>query len=199
MGLNILRPSAKVTHQPTFPEASNTIGAIIFVAYILAAIALTGSICRDLINAYVYLPKKLREKPGLQRNLTIFSTIALISFSVLSYHMFDYLLVSYSSWASDHSIALPQAVYGKDGLLGPKGQRVPVYIWTWLRSSTLFTDFAKTICAPQSHALWTTQALFATAMWNVVLTLEGSHFPLALHPNMYLSSALSIYKVKQGG
>ena len=179
MGLHHIRVSSTTPRRAQVEEVSNTLGALIFVAYVAAAFFISAFIARDLINAYVYLPRRLRERKGLFKEVQIFTTLAILSFSVLSYHMLDYLIESYSSWAIEKRIALPQQVYGKTSVFGPYDQRTPLYIWTWLRTSTLFTNFARTICSPQEHACWTSQALFMTMSWNVIFNFEGSSLKIS--------------------
>lgn len=157
-------------------ETVNTTGAIIFVLYVVAALIFTGFICKDLINAYLYLPRFLYQQRSLQKNVQIFAGLATLSFSVLSYHMMDYLIESYQEWANPRGIKLPDQFYGKDGLLGPASERAPLYIWTWLKTSTLFYNFARTICEPYEHYIWTEQALLVTMGWCLFMSIEGEHF-----------------------
>ena len=154
-------------------ETTNIIGAIIFIAYILAALYLTALLSRDLINAFLYLPKSLRNRNGLHTQLLTFVSLAIGSFSVLSYHLLDYLVESYQEWATHRSIELPYRLYGKMGLFGPGHQRTPLYIWTWLKTSTLFQSFAQTICEPGEHFWWTQQALLMTMAWSFFMSVEG--------------------------
>ena len=158
----------------TQTETSNTIGAIVFIFYVLDAIVLTALLSRDLVKEWLYLPKRMRNDEKLQNRLQAFTALAFLSFSVLSYHMLDYLVESYEAWAQDRNIALPSQFYGKGGLFGPSQQRAPLHIWTWLRTSTLFHDFARSICEPSQHFWWSQQALLATMSWNLYLSIEGT-------------------------
>ena len=151
----------------------NVIGAVIFLSYILAALLLTAFICRDLIRQYLSLPKSLWNKKDLHAQLRAFASLTLLSFTVLSYHMIDFLLESYQQWAIDRDIELPLRIYGKAGLFGSSLHRTPIYPWSWMKSSTLFQDFARSICEPQGHFWWTSQALLFTLAWSVFLSLEG--------------------------
>lgn len=168
---------------PSQEEMVNTGGAVIFVFYVVAAITFTGFICLDLVNTYLYLPRSLYQKHGLQKNVQIFAGLATLSFSFLSYHMMDYLIESYLQWANYRSIRLPVQLYGKGGLLGPASERTPLYLWTWLSTSTLFYNFARTICEPYEHYIWTEQALLVTMGWCLFMSIEGE---LSL-PERYLS------------
>ena len=156
-------------------QTINTTGAVVFLAYILAALLFLGLLCRDLVNAYISLPKSLRYQDSLQKQIQTFAGLAVLSFSVLSYHMIDYLIESYQDWASERDIEIPYRLYGKMGLLGPSHQRTSLLIWTWLRTSTLFKNFARTICEPYEHFWWTEQALLTTMAWSVFMSLEGMH------------------------
>ena len=154
-------------------ETRNLTGAIIFTAYVIAALLLTALLSRDLVNAYLYLPKSLRNQDGLHKQLQAVAGLCVMSFSVLSYHMMDYLIESYQTWANNRGIALPYQLCGKMGLLGSEQQRAPLYIWTWLKTSTLFQNFAQTIVVPSEHFWWTQQALLVTMAWSVFMSIEG--------------------------
>ena len=154
-------------------DTRNVTGAIIFLSYILAALLLTAFICRDLISQYLSLPKSLWNKNDLHTQLQTFASLTLLSFTVLSYHMIDFLLESYQQWAIDRDIELPLRIYGKSGLFGSSLHRTPIYPWSWMKSSTLFQDFAQSICEPQEHFWWTSQALLFTLAWSAFLSLEG--------------------------
>ena len=164
----------------------NTTGAIIFTAYVIAALLLTAILCRDLVNAFFLdLPKSLRNRDGLHNRIRVFACLSILSFSLLSYHMTDYLIVSYERWANERKIALPDRLYGKRGLFGPmENQRVPLLIWEWLTTSTLFQDFAQTICQSRENFWWTQQALFITMAWSVYMSVEGTW--ISCHPTLIL-------------
>ena len=165
-------------------ETANTTGAIVFVLYVVAALVITGFPCTNLVNTYLYLPKALYQKHGLQQNVQIFAGLATLSFSVLSYHMMDYLIESYQQWANDRTIGLPDQLYGKGGLLGSASERTPLFIWTWLKTSTLFYSFAQTICKPYEHYIWTEQALLVTMGWCLFMSIEGE-LSFHLHANYW--------------
>ena len=154
-------------------DTTSTTGACIFVAYLLVAVILVSILCRDLINAYIFLPKSLRNQEGLQRHIRAYASLAASSFSVLSYHIIDFLVESYQEWAIEREIELPHRIYGKRGLLGPSHQRTPLYIWTWLRTSTLFQNFARNICEPYENYWWTLQALLMTMACSHLMAQEG--------------------------
>ena len=154
-------------------DTKNVSGAMIFLGYILAALLLTAFICRDLIGQYLSLPKSLWNKNDLHKQLRTFASLTLLSFTVLSYHMIDFLLESYQQWAIGRDIELPLRIYGKSGLFGSGLHRTPLYPWSWMKASNLFQDFARSICEPQEHFWWSSQALLFTLAWSAFLSLEG--------------------------
>lgn len=158
---------------PLEDNTRNVSGALIFLSYMLAALLLTAFICRDLINQYLSLSKSLWNKSDLHTRLRTFASLTFLSFTVLSYHMIDFLLESYQQWAIDRDIELPLRVYGRSGLFGSSHHRTPLYLWSWMKSSTLFQDFARSICEPQEHFWWSGQALLFTLAWSAFLSLEG--------------------------
>lgn len=154
----------------------NISGALIFSTYVVSALVLTVLLCSSLIFHYRKLLKAEDAKRSidLERRLQIFSALSVVSFSTLSYHMLSYLIVSYQSWAETSRVLLPQRVWGDAGLVGRRDQRIKLYIWEWLTSSTLFQDFAMTICNDSARFWWTQQALLVTMAWSVFMSFEGS-------------------------
>lgn len=153
----------------------NFSGAVIFSTYVVSALLLTLLICRSLIFQHQKLRKAEDTKRtiDLERRLQFFSTLSVLSFSTLSYHMLSYLIISYQKWAETNGVLLPQRILGDFGIVGRKDQRVEVHIWEWLTSSTLFQDFAMTICNDSARFWWTQQALLVTMAWSVFMSFEG--------------------------
>ena len=160
----------------------NLTGALIFSAYVISALFLALFIIRSLFSSYHKLIKSQDSKKSshLERRLQIFSTLSVLSFSTLSYHMLNYLIVSYSDWAHKNSFPSPQRLYGNASLLGSKGERVEIHVWQWLTSSTLFQDFAEAVCGDSARFWWTQQALLMTMGWSVFMSFEGRVAPYEL-------------------
>ena len=153
------------------PPLYNLSGALIFSAYVLSALFLTAFISNSL---RVQFKKSSPEREhGQEKHLQIFSALTVLSFSTLSYHMLNYLIVSYQPWSESYGYQLPAGVFGFNSLLGTREQRVPLHIWSWLTESTLFADFATTICSNNARFWWTQQALLVTMAWSVLVSLEG--------------------------
>ena len=150
------------------PPLYNLSGALIFTAYVLSALFLTAFITNSLRVQY----KRYSHK-GRETHIQTFSALTVLSFSTLSYHMLNYLIVSYQAWSKSHGYQLPASLFGSNRLLGTREQRVPLHIWSWLTESTLFADFATTICSNNARFWWTQQALLITMAWSVFMSLEG--------------------------
>ena len=153
----------------------NITGALIFSAYVIAALFLTLQITYSLFHSYQKLSRleDAKQTLNLERRLQIFSALSVLSFSTLSYHMLSYLVVSYHGWARENSIKFPERILGDKSLLGGESQRIKLHIWHWLTSSTLFQDFAVTICGNSARFWWTQQALLVTVAWTVFMSFEG--------------------------
>ena len=70
-----------------------------------------------------------------------------------------------------HPIPLPR---GGSGV----GERVVeawrmLDMWQWLKSSTLFDDFAHEAFGSQARSWWTTNALCVSIHWAVTMSIEG--------------------------
>ena len=153
------------------PPLYNLSGALIFTAYVLSALFLTAFISNSLrVQHRKTSPER---KHGRENHIQIFSALTVLSFSTLSYRMLNYLIVSYQAWSKSYDYQLPASLFGSNGLFGPREQRVPLHIWSWLTESTLFTDFATTICSNNARFWWTQQALLVTMAWSAFMSLEG--------------------------
>ena len=153
------------------PPLYNLSGALIFTAYVLSAVFLTAFISNSLRVQYKkFSPEREHEQ---EKHLQIFSALTVLSFSTLSYHMLNYLIVSYQAWSKRRGYQLPASLFGFNSLLGTREQRVPLHSWSWLTESTLFADFATTICSNNARFWWTQQALLVTMAWSVFMSLEG--------------------------
>lgn len=159
--------SSKSQERPLY----NLSGALIFTAYVLSALFLIAFITNSL--RLQYTKSSPGTKRGREKHIQIFSALSILSFSTLSYHMIKYLIVSYRAWSKSYGYQLPAGLFGSNSLLGTREQRVPLHIWSWLTNSTLFTDFATTICSNNARFWWTQQALLVTMAWSAFMSLEG--------------------------
>ena len=166
----------------------NLTGALVFTAYVIAALLLTAFLTGSLYTAYRHHLRKSDHK--LENRLQLFSALSILSFSTLSYNMSNYLMISYRDWAISHGYELPQRLFGAKSVFGSGSheERVPMYIWSWLTSSTLFQDFASTICGNSARFWWTQQALLVTVAWSDFFSIEGQ----ALHHTYPQSWPLSL-------
>ena len=146
----------------------NTIGALLFYGYILSALFLTGLICRDLAGEYFATCKDRQVQPRPQKRIALprtekqiqISTLAalsFLSFSVLSYHMLNFLIHSYQTWT----------------ILSPQRALSATSVRTWSTQSRLFREFGEVICNDPRRFWWTRLALTYSLGWNVYMTTEG--------------------------
>ncbi|OCT53539.1 hypothetical protein CLCR_10447 [Cladophialophora carrionii] len=152
-------------------SSKNVAGALIFFAYIVGALVLTGLICRDLIIMYSCFSRQKRKdiqasgkdsgrtKRGTQSQVSILAALSALSFAVLTYHMLNFLTQSYQSWAPSESLS--DVTFSK--------------IWKWSIESRLFRDFAEFIINDPYRFWWTNVALTYSLGWNVYMTIEGFH------------------------
>lgn len=166
------------SHSAEFP--SNFAGTVIFISYVVAALCLTAFLAYDLSSAYLSLTSShLSRRTGrstISSHVYTFLTLAILSFSVLSYHMLNFLILSYGSWAGNRNIPVPYSPFGPQGLVGYN--RTRIHVWQWLTGSTLFLDFAKEICATWSRYWWTSQALWATTGVYCFMAFHGTWCPV---------------------
>ena len=141
----------------------NVPGAVIFIGYVLAALCLTILIVINLYQTYVSRPSPSSEEGNrLSYQLQVFVALGILSFATLSYHMLSYLYFSYGGWAESRDIAARELHASNLHSL-----------WLWLTESTLFYDFARTICKNSANFWWTLQALLITMASSLFISVEG--------------------------
>lgn len=118
----------------------NIVGAIIFFAYIVAALALTSIIVADIFLTRSNQEPAPNAKHISRRPASLYWTAALVSFSVLSWNMLSFLLVSYSRWAEEHQM-ITSGFYTSP----TKFLEQAWYVWVWATSSSLFETFAENL------------------------------------------------------
>lgn len=152
----------------------NVTGAVIFAAYVFAALFLTGLIAFDLYQAYHSRSgSSSKEAQHVSNQLQIFVALAVLSFSTLSYHMLSYLIDSYQDWVTTQRFGPIHGLYSPGVVLGSAGLDFAGRVWQWLTQSTLFRDFAVTICKDSANFWWTQQALLVTMASALFMSIEG--------------------------
>lgn len=158
------------------PTEDNVVGAVFFLSYILAALLFTFLIVFDITKAYVPQYQVLRchdaasknatsnNKQGVDTYLVTLVSLAILSFATLSYHMMQFLIVSYLEWTAEHLTLADDTKSFPDVLAS---------LWSWMKTSTLFQDFATSICRTEERFLWTQSALLLSLGWNVWMAVEG--------------------------
>ena len=162
------------------PSIPNLLGAILFSGYVTAAVLLTAIITYNLYgthqNLLIVKSKSPDDSPlSKAKHVQLFASLAALSFSVLSYHMMHFLVVSYVAWSTERQILIPDRLFGEGGLIGRgNSSRVDLHIWHWLTTSTLFLDFAEIICQDGAKYWWTQQALLVTMACCHFMAIEGT-------------------------
>lgn len=158
---------AKMTEE----ENKNTLGAIIFFTYIIAALVLTCVLLNDLNlpSASSTRPRrhasqstKRRQHGATNQESTrpwLFAALSATSFAALSYHMLNFLLESYRVWSTTKLM---------DFKVRPR------HIWTWSTESRLFREFGEVICNDPRRFWWTRSALVYSFGWNLYMSIEGT-------------------------
>lgn len=152
-------------------EISNVTGAVVFVAYVLAALLLTTFLIYSLVTTYLSLDSVYERV--IHKKLQILAFISCISFGVLSYNMLSYLIISYQASATARDIPLPGSPHDLIKAFSYSSSGPQMHLWQWLKTSTLFKDFAQTMCAGTGAFFWTGQALVITMAWSIFMSVEG--------------------------
>jgi hypothetical protein len=158
---------------------NNYIGSTIFLSYIVVALYLTSTICYSLYKQYTTAfhshpaspPSKFKQngrgkvetRSARKRHVKIYTTLALISFASISWHMLGFLITSFLDWSGSKTRNVG-AVLGRDGV-GALGR--------WMLETSLFSDFAVQLVDDGESAVWTQSAILATWFWNLWLAGKG--------------------------
>jgi hypothetical protein len=146
-------------------NAQNVAGAVLFIFYIVAALVLTGALVLDLYQVASQPPSCLSWRH--RQRVYTFSTLAALSFATLSYYMLSFLITSYSDWAVARGCPLPHSIL--------KNDLTQLYMWQWAKTSTLFRDFAASICTESNSSWrWTEHVLALSIAWNIYMAVEGN-------------------------
>lgn len=141
----------------------NYIGALLFWSYILLALLFTTLILLNILS--------LSQSQILARNkksTIYFSILAILSFATLSYNMLHVLFQSYISWTITLSTPYPTTLPEIFG-----ANRVPLHMWQWSTSTSLFQDFAEAIVESPARRAWTIASLQTTLLTSVYMATEG--------------------------
>jgi hypothetical protein len=136
---------------------TNHPGALIFWAYIVAALASTGVVLNTIRKSYL-------QNNGRPKIPPLLAILALSSFATLSYHMLNVLILSYQQWTTRHNIPL-------GALIG--SNRTPLHLWQWSITSSLFQDFGRAIVATKPRYLLSSSGLWSTLAVALYMGIEG--------------------------
>lgn len=138
-------------------EQSNIFGAVVFWLYVVAALIFTFLTIESIIK----LPQPATSQG--RKHVAIFTVLAFISFSTLSYNMLHVLTDSYKAWFEYQLFPKPLSMS-------------PLSIWNWSISSRLFRDFGEAIVQNDACFLWTQSALLATMSASFFMAAQGIVF-----------------------
>lgn len=137
-------------------EPTNYIGAAIFWSYNALALIFTGITIKTIYSLRTGLQSKENSNTG---TLWLFCGLATISFATLSTNMLNVLIQSYNNWS-----------IGRDPV---QLENLPLSIWTWSITSSLFRDFGEAIVGDSARFLWVQNALLATLSIFYFMGTEG--------------------------
>ncbi|KAM0690575.1 hypothetical protein Q7P36_009343 [Cladosporium allicinum] len=158
-------------------EPTNYLGASIFWLYIVFALVFTGKTLQTLYNLYTTTYKTKESKHT--RQIWLFSILALLSFATLSATMLNVLIQSFNQRAT---------LLGKSPLSSNSNENLPLAIWEWSTTSSLFADFAEGLVQDSARFFWAQTALLATLSTVIYMGTEGRQRQI---PELWTFFALS--------
>ena len=136
-------------------ETTNYFGAAIFWLYNILALVFTGVTLRTLYR----LQQTHKSKRSNAGAIWLFSSLALVSFATLSTNMLNVLIQSFNAWSTVHN--------------SEQLASLPLAIWHWSITSSLFQDFGEAIVADSARFFWVQSALLATLSVFHFMGTEG--------------------------
>lgn len=138
-------------------ETKNYLGATIFWLYNVFALVFTGITLRTLYRLQQTYETKRRNVGATW----LFCGLALVSFATLSTNMLNVLIQSFDNWSTGRD---PQQLAS-----------LPLAVWEWSNTSTLFSDFGDAIVEDSARFFWVQSALLATLSIFNFMGTEGRH------------------------
>lgn len=138
-------------------QPTNYLGASIFWLYNVLALVFTGTTVWALFSLYMSNASR-KKNTGL---ILLFSALATLSFATISNNMLEVLIQSFKQWSA-----------GRDPA---ELQDLPLALWNWSITSSLFQDFGEAIVADSGRFLWAQSALLATLSVFFFMGTEGRH------------------------
>lgn len=138
-------------------DTTNYLGAAIFWLYNVFALVFTGLTLRTLYRLYAtHQDKKHNTGTAL-----LFLGLAGLSFATLSTNMLNVLFKSFDDWS-----------LARDPV---QLENLPLAIWQWSITSSLFRDFGEAIVGDSARFIWVQNALLATLSIFFYMGTEGRH------------------------
>lgn len=152
------------------PVTDNIVGTVLFLGYIVAALALTGLIASDLWLAF----QMASTGESLSHGWFVAAIgMALISFVTLSRNMVGFLLGSYQAKSKDLKLGDLRSLSPSSTLSLGKWKGFIRDAKIWMLHSTLFQDFAEMITFTPARIAWTQRVLILTMVWHRSMAIEG--------------------------
>jgi len=136
-------------------ETTNYFGAAIFWLYNVFALVFSGITLRTLYR----LQQTRKTKKRNTGAIWLFCGLGLVSFATLSTNMLNVLIQSFNEWSS-----------GRDPI---QLANLPLAIWQWSITSSLFRDFGEAIVGDSARFFWVQSALLATLSVFNYMGTEG--------------------------
>lgn len=138
-------------------DTTNYLGAAIFWLYNVFALVFTGITLRTLYRLSTSSQNKTRNTG----KAWLFSALAALSFATLSTNMLNVLIQSFNTWSVSRDPA--------------QLENLPLAIWQWSITSSLFRDFGEAILGDSARFFWVQNALLATLSVFYYMGTEGRH------------------------
>lgn len=166
----------------------NTTGAILFFSYVFAALYFTSCIVLSISHLSTRCPvpskpsyeesSRYRRKPPRKGEwvwhhgaFATFCALSLASFTVLSWNMLNFLIVSYLGWSAKHGVSIASPVLGLSQFL----QWVQS-VWSWATGSNLFQTFAEDLISNPTQWKLVRAALVYSYTWNSWMSTLGEAY-----------------------
>lgn len=136
----------------------NNGGALIFWAYIAAALFLMAAISTSAYDLWIRTPHRSSRRGG-GAAIGAYVALAIVSFATLSYNMLNVLILEHSKWLHHSSSAHQMSLLPQ--------------LWIWSVESSLFVSFAEEITASPARWFWSQAELGISMVVSCWMGIEG--------------------------
>ncbi|KAK8019873.1 hypothetical protein PG990_005011 [Apiospora arundinis] len=166
-------------YPPSYVPLGVAVGHLSLVVY------LTYAVGASLYTSYKSLSPSQDTRQRLSRRAKlapVFLGLAATALSLATYSTVRYAALSYRAWADHRGYALPQRLFGNEGLVPGSSNSSELYLAHWLNDTPVYFDAYEIVAEKARRFWWGQQIDLATVAWSMLLAIEGRRRRVHLLP-----------------